>query len=672
MLQCKYKMKKLSIYLANLVHVRDGHPSTDSIPLNIGFLAAYLMSHQKVDCKIRLFNLPDKLEQALENEVPDILGCSNYIWNSNLNYFYLSRIKSQYPGTVTIMGGPNYPGLKDLQSAFLKKHEMVDFYVYMEGEKSFLDLVKRLINANLDINKVKRKRINGCQFILEGKFVDGGPGERVKHIDSIPSPYLLNIFDDFLADAFTPVVQTNRGCPFLCSYCHSGNKYYNKIYKFKLERILSEIEYISTRAKSKNMYLADDNFGILPQDIEIGAKLQESRMKKGWPLSMIVATSKINKAQVEESISSLSDSIHFHVSMQSFNDSTLTEIKRVNISLIDYLDIIKNLRKKDVPSTCELILGLPEETKESHLAGIKTAIDADIDDISLYTCMLLRNTTLSENPYFNRFGIVEKFRVVPRACGKYMGVKIIEREKVGVSTTKLSIEEYVSLRGFHFIISSFYNLRALNEIVLYLRSINISIFDWLMKVYEYIQADSGKPGDIYNLFVNEARYELWDSEKALLDYYNDEKRFQMLLNGESGANLLQKYQAIFLNNLSYFVDLGVKLVCSTYKTADKRIVYDLGKYCVALRGYIFDQSKNVIKDNFCFDILTWVRNGAKTDINKYFDSCHLTFRLSEEQEKLLEYYKASYGESEDAKGKILTRINPASLSRKCSYTTQKE
>tara|TARA_Y100000031_G_C8160127_1_gene356549 strand:- start:199 stop:1059 length:861 start_codon:yes stop_codon:yes gene_type:complete len=286
--------------------------------------------------------------------------------------------------------------------------------------------------------------------------------------------------------------------------------------------------------------------------------------------------------------------------------------------------------------------------------------------------MLLRNTTLSESLYFNRFGIVEKFRVVPRACGKYMGVKIIEREKVGVSTTKLSIEEYVSLRGFHFIISSFYNLRALNEIVLYLRSINISIFDWLMKVYEYIQADSGKPGDIYNLFVNEARYELWDSEKALLDYYNDEKRFQMLLNGESGANLLQKYQAIFLNNLSYFVDLGVKLVCSTYKTADKRIVCDLGKYCVALRGYIFDQSKNVIKDNFCFDILTWARNGAKTDINKYFDSCSLTFRLSEEQEKLLEYYKASYGESEDAKGKILTRINPASLSRKCSYTTQKE
>ena len=32
-----------------------------------------------------------------------------------------------------------------------------------------------------------------------------------------------------------PFIETNRGCPFACTFCHTGNSYYHKINKFSEE-----------------------------------------------------------------------------------------------------------------------------------------------------------------------------------------------------------------------------------------------------------------------------------------------------------------------------------------------------------------------------------------------------------------------------------------------------
>ncbi len=59
----------------------------EGIPLNIGYLAAYVREHATCLVEARLFAQAEKLESALAGEPPDMLAVSNYIWDYRLKQF---------------------------------------------------------------------------------------------------------------------------------------------------------------------------------------------------------------------------------------------------------------------------------------------------------------------------------------------------------------------------------------------------------------------------------------------------------------------------------------------------------------------------------------------------------------------------------------------------------
>ena len=659
-------MDKIIIYLANLTHIRDGHPSSEAIPLNIGCLASYLLKNLSDDVKIEIFNIPDKLEEAIKKRVPHILACSNYIWNSYLNYEYLSHYKSLHPQIVTIMGGPNYPGTKEKQENFLRKFNKIDFYVYREGEITLLNLIKKLLNNKLNIDSAKQAVMEGCHFIKGDKFCDGGQGQRIEDLDTVPSPYLSGIFDQMLKDGFAPMVQTNRGCPFTCAYCHSSDDYYSHVFKHSPDRVKDDIKYIAQIAKSKLLHIADDNFGLFTQDTDIALALIECREKHNWPLKINLSTSKTNYERVFNCVSALGETLYFSAAMQSLNKDTLFHVKRKNLSLPQYTHIINNLKKHNVRSLTEFILGLPAETKESHLNGLKTAIDADIDMVESYTCMSLPNTPLRENEYFDQFKMNKKYRVIPRDFGTYLGRRVLEVEQVCVASASLDIEEYIDLRGFHFVLAGYYNSSVIREVITYLKRLNINIYDWLKNIQILLYADNGAAGKIYKDFSNETRAELWGSEDEILSYYGKNENFQKLLSGEKGANLLQKYQAVFLENLSEFLEIARNSL-KNISGIDHNAAENLIAFCLAVRGDIFDMDKLSISRSFDLDIPKWITNGISAETKSYVSPTKVNFFLTQEQRKIMEDYVKAFGSSADSKGKILTRINPVMLYRKYEY-----
>jgi radical SAM superfamily enzyme YgiQ (UPF0313 family) len=667
--QVYLNMDKIIIYLANLSHVDcEGHPATDSIPLNIGFLASYIKGKFESKVSIELFNIPSKLEDAFNIQIPNILACSNYAWNTNLNYYYISCFKEKYPQVVTIMGGPNYPRTEEKQKDFLERYNEIDFYLYEEGEIGFFNLIERLSRNEFNIEDTKNDYIKGCHCISEGCFKNGGVGERLRDVNELPSPYLAGLFDNMLKEGFVPIIQTNRGCPFSCIYCHSSSKYYNKLYKFDFNRVCEEIEYIGKRVKTKYLFIADDNFGIFRQDLEIAKSLMESKKKYSWPLQTTIATSKTKKEFVLKCVSQLGDTIYFTASMQSMNGSTLNAIKRDNLSFKEQRDIIKELKKNNVRSFCELILGLPEETRESHLKGIKEVLDANIDRLGIYTCMLLKGTPLAEDRYYDQYQMLRKFRIIPRDYGIYMGKKVIETEEVCVGTKDLSFDDYIFLRGFHFVISNYFTLDNMKEIVHYLKYLNISIFDWLLKIHEKIQKNKGRAGEIYNNFVDDAIGELWDSEDEILKYYDDMNNFQRILDGMDGANLMQKYGVIILNNLRDFIDLCVDVAVNNFESIDVLAMKNLATFCLCRKHNILSEPFSYHKEHvFDFDVLRWTKDGMESDIKDFYGKTKLRFFLNEKQEKTLKDYLNFYGSKEKSMGIILSRINPTFLYRDCVY-----
>ena len=91
--------------------------------------------------------------------------------------------------------------------------------------------------------------------------------------------YLTGMLDEFFEDRYAPIIETNRSCPYRCTFCAWGIGT-QKLQQFREQRVLDEIEYIAKRCKKNTtVFIADANFGILERDA-IFAKKRFTRFIK--------------------------------------------------------------------------------------------------------------------------------------------------------------------------------------------------------------------------------------------------------------------------------------------------------------------------------------------------------------------------------------------------------
>ena len=98
----------LKIYLGDLTY-DTVTISAESLPLNIGYVAAYCKKQFGNNVEISLFKYINDLEKAIRESSPDILGLSNYVWGKNVSYEMLDIMSEIDPHTLNVWGGPNFP-----------------------------------------------------------------------------------------------------------------------------------------------------------------------------------------------------------------------------------------------------------------------------------------------------------------------------------------------------------------------------------------------------------------------------------------------------------------------------------------------------------------------------------------------------------------------------------
>ena len=370
---------------------------SDTIPINIGFIGSYLIKHLKNEVEIELFKYPKDAIKRIKEEKPDVVALSNYSWNSNLSDFVSKIAKDVNPNCITVQGGTNFPHDKTQQEVFLNQKKHVDIYTLLEGEKSFLNIIKKLISVNGKKTKMFDEPIDGCVFIhpITKKFTSGNYLERINDLDEIPSPYLNGMLDKFFDGKLTPFIETNRGCPFTCSFCHTGNDYFHKIKNFSPERVKEEIEYIGKKCHDlgiTNLHLADVNFGMYPSDRLTCDYLLEAKNKYSWPLQIMATTGKNSKKRVMEITSILGNMFSVNMSMQSMDPIVLKNIKRDNIKNSHIIEVNHHLREQGRSTKAELIVPLPGESKDTFVNGLNTALEAGASTVTIFTLMMLQGT----------------------------------------------------------------------------------------------------------------------------------------------------------------------------------------------------------------------------------------------------------------------------------------
>ena len=267
-------MKK-TICLIDITHENKLGLGSDLMPLQVGLVGSYTLKEHGDLVDVVLTKFISEVSNILQNEPLFIAGASNYLWNIDITYKVLSRIKEISPTTITVMGGPNYPDVFEEQIAFLEKYPNLDFYVYKDGEVPFANLVGHLLkNSNLDT--VKKAKLRSVHALVEGKPYFGELEPRLRDLTAIPSPYTTGLMDKFFEEKLIPAIQTNRGCPFTCTFCTEGSRYYTKVFKTSFERKKAEIDYISERVKHTTILrVTDSNFGMFEEDVEFAEHIGE-------------------------------------------------------------------------------------------------------------------------------------------------------------------------------------------------------------------------------------------------------------------------------------------------------------------------------------------------------------------------------------------------------------
>ena len=74
----------------------------------------------------------------------------------------------------------------------------------------------------------------------------------------------MGLLDEFFDDKLTPMLQTSRGCPYSCTFCHDGIAYMNKTRAFSPERVREELAYIEARVKTADAAAGRPQLGHVP------------------------------------------------------------------------------------------------------------------------------------------------------------------------------------------------------------------------------------------------------------------------------------------------------------------------------------------------------------------------------------------------------------------------
>src|SRR3989338_9873157 len=193
------------IYLVDLAH--DYFDMLQYTPTGIGYLASFCQSKLKNKSKFKLFKSTTKFLDALDQQKPDLIGLSNYTWNTGLNHFVGKYIREKFPQMPIVMGGPNIRIDRKGIEKFLRDHSYVDKYCMFAGETSLLEIILFLIENNRNkrsSNDLRPQVFNGTYSIWQDHLIGNSNYYAHTNLDEISSTFLNHMMDEFIEKGFIP------------------------------------------------------------------------------------------------------------------------------------------------------------------------------------------------------------------------------------------------------------------------------------------------------------------------------------------------------------------------------------------------------------------------------------------------------------------------------------
>jgi radical SAM superfamily enzyme YgiQ (UPF0313 family) len=374
------------------------------LPYSVALLQSYATEHaaESHDFLVPIHQrmaVDDAVEQLLD---ADLVGFSCYVWNERLSLDIAAELRRRRPEVQIVFGGPQVP---DHAEGWLRAHPFVDVVCHGEGEATFTRILDAAPGRDF-------AGVPGTSCLRGEEFVNTRPLPRIQDMQTIGSPFLGGTFDALMEahpeEEWVAIWETNRGCPFSCSFCDWGSATASKVYRFDMDRLMSELDWVSDH-QIRFLLCCDANFGMLKRDIDIAERIVDVKERTGFPLSFNVQNTKnaVERGyRVQKLINQALNGYGATISVQSVNEQTLDNINRSNISTEAFTELQRRFAEDGVYTYTDIIIGLPGESYDDFADGIARVIGmGQHNHIQFHNCSVLPNAEMGDPEYQQRFGM---------------------------------------------------------------------------------------------------------------------------------------------------------------------------------------------------------------------------------------------------------------------------
>jgi len=392
----------------------------------IPYSSGCIISHCNKDTFIKNnyeFLEPEYRSEALKHpdfikklEKADILGLTNYAWNQSYNDLISVEYKKINPNGIIAYGGPNVPEDYDSGTEYIDNRFYIDIcFPGAAGEELFKNF---LINY-------PENHINMVAGAYTHDYFNVSSSKKLLANIPLPTPYIDGVFDSIFKKEkyLIAPLETNRGCPYSCSFCDWGGSGRGKLNQFDEDKVRNTIKLLFEKDNVKRIQVVDANFGILKRDLDLAKYMSHLGKDRKDQMRINFAGYAKNGSKnlidifetLDENILGSTDADDVgKLSFQSHHPEVLKINKRSNIDNEKLMPIVEHYNKKNIGVHAEMML-LPGETEERMLYSIAKNVEIKVLWQRWSVTWVLPNTLLSEKKFQDEHNIKLKKILIPHS-----------------------------------------------------------------------------------------------------------------------------------------------------------------------------------------------------------------------------------------------------------------
>lgn len=329
---------------------------------------------------LEFYNNKEQIKKKISENPPSVFGVSLYAWNYEVSLEICEWVKNTYPKCLIITGGPQQ--YFKHHDDWFTKHYFVDASLPSEvyGEVAIKDILDNLTEDNtVNWNKVEKiyypardrsifTQSKKSTYKLDFNWNYSAFKKQKSFIDQYVNEY--NTL--YPKSGLHAKIETTRGCPYQCTFCDWGGGVGTKVVLKDYNAVLDDIN-VLTDFNIDTLFICDANFGInKDRDVNIIKFLSKiKKQKKKLPCLMFGGMAKTNmhfdylkQIYIEEAKNNLS--AHHKISIQSFDQDVLKNIKRTDLRANEHWEIADYMKENyGYDAYVELIVGLPGVSLDS-------------------------------------------------------------------------------------------------------------------------------------------------------------------------------------------------------------------------------------------------------------------------------------------------------------------